>query len=366
VTSACGDCLQRTWLLDALADHVSRAHERFGCTDSVLALDDHDLLAALAGRHRARLEDGLERFSPEIARGQAESRGLVLVCRHDPGYPAGLTDFVDAPAVVHVAGDVDRLAGARREPPPAAAVVGARRATAYGLEVGRMLGRGLAAAGVTVVSGMALGVDSAAHEGALAVDGAPTIAVLAGGADRPYPATKRGLHRRLLHHGCAISEMPPGSRPRRWGFPARNRIIAALARATIVVEAAERSGALITARVARDLGREVGAVPGPVTSPRSRGANDLIFDGASPVRDARDALELLFGPGMAPAVPEPPAPDVATELRAVLDGIAAGRDTAAALAGSPGEVPAAMAALSQLELRGLVRRLPGGRYAAVR
>jgi DNA processing protein len=366
VTGACADCLRRTWLLNALADHVSRAHERFGCSDSLLGLDDRDLLAALAGRRRPPLEAAWERFSPDLARERARAGRLALICRHDHAYPRGLVDLPDPPAVIHVAGDLGSLATSTGEQrPAAAAVVGARRATSYGLEVAQALGRALSAAGVTVVSGMALGVDSAAHEGALAAGGAPTVAVLAGGADRPYPATKQGLYRRLLQRGCAISELPPGTRPRRWCFPARNRIIAALAQATIVVEAAERSGALITARVARDLGREVGAVPGPVTSSRSRGANDLIFDGASPVRDARDILELLFGPGMALAAPAPAAAALEPELRKVLDGVAAGQDTVAALARSPGEVPAAMVALSQLELRGLVRRLPGGRYAAV-
>lgn len=366
MTGACADCLRRTWLLGELADHVSRAHERFGCSDSLLGLDDRDLLAAVAGRRRAALESGLERFSPDLARERAREGRLALICRHEVTYPPGLADLPDPPAVIHVAGDPAALAGPDGERRlAAAAVVGARRATSYGLEVAQALGRGLGVAGVTVVSGMALGVDSAAHEGALAADGAPTVAVLAGGADRPYPAAKRGLYRRLLRRACAISELPPGTRPRRWCFPARNRIIAALAQATIVVEAAERSGALITARVARDLGREVGAVPGPVTSSRSRGANDLIFDGANPVRDARDILELLFGPGMAPAAPQPAAPVLEPELRRVLDGVAAGQDTVAALARSPGEVSGAMVALSQLELRGLVRRLPGGRYAAV-
>ena len=366
VTGACEDCLRHAWLLDALAGHVSRAHERFGCADSLLALDDRDLLAALAGRRWADLEARLERFAPETARDRAREVGLALICRHDAAYPLGLTDLPDPPSVLHVAGETGALAGGPGDGrPSAAAVVGSRRATPYGLEVAHRLGRGLAAAGVTVVSGMALGVDSAAHEGALAAAGAPTVAVLAGGADRPYPASKRGLYRRLLQRGCAISELPPGARPRRWGFPARNRLIAAFAQATIVVEAAERSGALITARVARDLGREVGAVPGPVTSSRSRGANDLIFDGATPVRDPRDALELVVGVGMAPGSPGPVRPSLEPGLGRVLDAVAAGQGTVAELARSPGEVEATMVALSELELRGLVRRLPGGRYAAV-
>ena len=148
---------------------------------------------------------------------------------------------------------------------------------------------------VTVVSGLALGVDSAAHAGAVEVCG-PTVAVLGGGADVPYPTRKAGLYKAILAAGgVVISEMPPGFRAFRWNFPARNRIIAALAPATIVVEAAERSGSLITAELALELGRDVAAVPGPVSSWRSRGTNALLRDGATLIRDVQDALELVLG-----------------------------------------------------------------------
>jgi len=345
-------------LVAELAEHIAHARERFGSLDSLLALDDHELVAALGGRHADAVTAAWLRFDPERARRRLRETRLAAICRHDADrYPPALHDMPDPPAVLHVAG------AAGLTPGPAAAVVGARRATPYGLEVARMLGRGLGAAGVTVVSGMALGVDSAAHEGALEAGG-PTVAVLAGGADVPYPPSKRRLYRRVLAGGCAVSELPPGFRPRRWCFPARNRMIAALSRLTVVVEAAERSGALITARLARELGREVGAVPGPITSPRARGVNDLLFDGAHVVRDAQDVLDVLFGVGGKSAPPDS-RDRLEPALRRVLDEVAGGRDTVGALAETPSEAEAALVALSELELLGHVRRVPGGRYVAV-
>jgi DNA processing protein len=360
VSAACDACLRRTWLVAEMIDHIDRARERFGSLDSLLALDDEALIAGLGGRDRGRIRAARSSFDPDLARADTRHAGLFMACRHDPAYPRALLDIPDPPAVMHVAGD----AGRARElwSAPAVALVGARRASPYGLEVARSLGRGLAAAGVTVVSGMALGIDCAAHEGALEGGGA-TLAVLGGGADVTYPASKRRVHRRLLADGAALSELPPGVRPRRWCFPARNRVIAALTAATVVVEAAERSGALITARMARELGRDVAAIPGPVNSPRSAGANALLFDGAHLVRDPRDVLELLFGAGGAPVADQgrPPAgPDA--HLREVLELVAGGRDTASALARTPAEVGEALAALSELELTGWLRRGDDGRY----
>lgn len=244
------------------------------------------------------------------------------------------------------------------------AIVGARRATPYGLEQARGLGRGLAAAGLTVVSGMALGVDAAAHVGALEAGGT-TVAVLACGPEIAYPASKRRLHERIAASGAVVAELPPGTPPRRWCFPARNRIIAALGQTTVVVEAGERSGSLITAGQAADLGREVAAVPGLVSAPLAAGTNALIADGAKLVRGPRDVLELLFEAGMEelPAVPsEDRTAGLEPDLCALLDRIGAGCDTVAALSGGAGDVDAILAGIAQLELRGLVRRGPGGRY----
>ena len=211
---------------------------------------------------------------------------------------------------------------------------------------------------------MALGVDSAAHAGALDAGGL-TMAVLGGGADVPYPPSKRHLHAEIRARGLVVSELPPGFRARRWCFPARNRIIAGLGDVTVVVEAAERSGSLITADLATRLGREVAAVPGAVTSPGAAGTNSLLRDGATLVRNARDVLDALFGVGNAP----PKRPHTTTlepPLKALLDAVAHGRDTVAALAGrSPEQADAALVGLTELELRGLVRREPGGRYAVI-
>ena len=239
------------------------------------------------------------------------------------------------------------------------AIVGARRATAYGLDVARALGRGLAAAGVVVVSGMALGVDSAAHAGALEVGG-PTIAVLAGGADRAYPASKRAPARGDPAPRAAWSpSCRRASRPHRWSFPARNRIIAALARLTVVVEAAERSGSLITAELARDLGRDVGAVPGRITSPLAAGAN-------APARRRRGAHRRAGGRARRGlrhrrlAAARARASQVPGHLRGLLTSLAEGRETLDALVGAGHGVGEAMAGLAELELLGHVRA-GGGR-----
>ncbi|MDX6727684.1 MAG: processing protein, partial [Baekduia sp.] len=210
--------------------------------------------------------------------------------------------------------------------------------------------------------------DSAAHAGALDAAGA-TVAVLAGGADVPYPRTKARLYERIVASGGAvISEMPPGFRAFRWNFPARNRLIAALAPVTIVVEAAERSGSLITADLALELGRDVAAVPGPVWSWRSRGTNALLRDGATLIRDARDALDLALGLEAADAAMRrmasesvPPPAGLAPELVALLAAVDDGRDTIGALAADAAGAAGVRAALMELELLGLVRRAPGGR-----
>jgi len=351
--TACDACLRRTDLIVAVAGSIDVAwRERRGRTARVLALPDEDLLAldpSAAPRYAA--------FNPTFARRRIAAAGLTAVCRCEAGYPERLRDLPDPPAVLHVAGSPAAIP--RGE---AVAIVGSRRATPYGLEVSTALGRALTGAGVPVVSGMALGIDSAAHLGALEADGAPPVAVLAGGAETPYPARMRHLHRRLVEHGAVVSEMPPGFTGHRWCFPARNRIIAALSTLTIVVEAATRSGSLITADLATDIGRTVAAVPGPVTSRASAGANELLHAGAAVIRDARDALDLLFGAD-APALPDPnPLPPLDAAQRRLLDQVERGHGTVAELARTMEEAQRASRTLSELELLGLVRREFGGRY----
>jgi DNA processing protein len=210
---------------------------------------------------------------------------------------------------------------------------------------------------------MALGIDATAHQGALDRGGG-TVAVLAGGADVPYPASRRPLYRRIVGTGCVVSELPPGFRAHKWCFPARNRIIAGLAQLTIVVEAASRSGSLITAGIARDLGREVGAVPGRVTSPVAAGTNELLADGARLIRDAGDVLDALYGVGARPtrsAAPDPGA-GLPPALRSLLAAVGDGCDTLGALVARGLDLEAALSGLAELEVQGRLRRGLGGRY----
>jgi DNA processing protein len=239
-------------------------------------------------------------------------------------------------------------------------IVGARRATSYGREVARELGRELASAGMIVVSGLAFGIDGCAHRGAL--DAGRTIAVLGCGPDVAYPSSHRTLWRRICEIGLVISEFPPGATPWRWTFPARNRIMAALSGMTVVVEAATRSGSLITTDLAADLGRDLGAVPGPVTSRASAGPNGLLASGAQVIRDAQDVLDAMLGPGRKP-LPHS-GPDLDPRLQAVLNAVEAGESTCDAVATATGvSGPAAAAALSRLELLGYLACSNLGTYS---
>jgi len=361
---ACGSCLTRTWLVARLAGSIEIARHQRSRLREILALSDEKLIAGVAGASASTVAEELERLDIDALREAVDRAGLEATCRHDAAYPARLTDLVDAPAALFVAGGRQRLTelagGALEVGPRAVAVVGTRRASADGLEVASALGRGLAGAGVTVVSGMALGVDSAAHAGAVATTGR-TVAVLAGGADVPYPPTKARLYDRIVERGCVVGELPPGFVAMRWCFPARNRIIAALAHTTVVVEAARRSGSLITAEIATDLGREIGAVPGPVTAWRAAGTNALLRDGATLIRDTSDVLDVTIGVERH----EPALLHLHPRLRALLGAVADGRDTLAALTEAPGQVGSTLAALTELELLGHLRRVAGGRYVVI-
>ncbi len=337
-----------------MAGHIERARGRI---ESVLALGDDELIAALGGRQRDRLRRELADVDLAAVRSRSDRAGLETICACDRGYPSALRALAAPPAVLHVAGGLPRLlALADCE---LVAVVGSRRASEYGLDVARSLGRAVGLAGVPVVSGMALGIDSAAHAGALEAD-APTVAVLPGPAHRPYPAGRRALYRRILVGGAAVSELGPDAGVRRWMFLARNRIIAALAAMTVVVEAGEYSGALVTARLAGELGRPVGAVPGRVTASQAAGSNALLAAGACLVRGPQDVLDHLFGAGVRRAADprgQPPA-----ELRALLTAVAEGHDTLAALARAGVDPDVGLRGLAALELGGYVRRTAGGRF----
>jgi DNA processing protein len=238
-------------------------------------------------------------------------------------------------------GDIALLAG------PAVAVVGARACSSYGRQVARMLGRELAAAGVVVVSGLARGVDGEAHRGALETGG-HTVAVLGCGIDRDYPAVHASLTRAIAERSLLVSEYEPGIEPAPWRFPARNRIIAGLCAATVVVEARERSGALITADFALEEGREVFAVPGEITSRLSAGTNDLLKLGAAPLTAARDVLESL---GIDTDTRPKPKPAVGARAAALLERLPASADELVRASGLPAAEVAA--ALVELEVSGI-------------
>jgi DNA processing protein len=361
--TACDECLRRSWLLARLADPIERIRGRQNAIPGLLAASDGELLDALGNGRRGRAAQEYARFDVSAARARCAAQSVEVACSCDEGaYPQRLRDLPDPPAALFVAGGLERLATLVSGQP--VAVVGARRASPYGLEVATALGRGLAAAGVTVVSGMALGADSAAHAGALAAAG-PTIAVLAGGPERPYPASKRRLHERIKATGAVVSELPPGAVARRWSFPARNRIIAALSAVTVVVEAGERSGSLITATIAADIGRTVAAIPGRVTSPLAAGTNALLVDGARPVRGAQDVLDELFGAGVIDAAQRQRDLTVPPELRELFAAVAEGHDTVSRLGVHGFAAEQALAGLTELELLGCVRREAGGRYELV-
>ena len=285
--------------------------------------------------------------------------GVWSVRHGEDGYPPAFEDLANrAPATVYGCGDRGTLRHWDAE--AAVTIVGARRASPYGLAVAEELGRLLASAGLTVVSGMARGIDAAAHRGALAAD-ATTIAVLGGGADVIYPSGERRLYERILERGVAISERPPGTRPEAWCFPARNRLMAALSAFTVVVEAAERSGSLVTAREALTLGRSLGAVPGPVTSWLSAGSNHLLADGAVVVRDAQDVLDAMLGIGVRSV--RDTGPELEPELGEVLGLVEVGHASCDAVASALGSAPQrAAVALARLELLGYLRADATGRY----
>lgn len=292
-TSACPDCLRRSWLLAMLAPYI----ERFLCSGSgstvhqLLALSNEDLVQLVAPRVAEQMLARVAAISEQHFIDEIAISRCWATCQHSDHYPESLRPLDDAPWALFGLGDRDLLAShaARRT----VAIVGARRATSYGREVARELGRDLGGAALVVVSGLSFGIDGCAHRGA--IDEGRTIAVLGCGPDVAYPASHRSIWRRITETGLILSELPPGSTPWRWTFPARSRIIAGLAGMTAVVEAAERSGALVTAEQAADLGHIVGAVPGPITSRSSVGTNALLASGAFVIRGAQDVIEALDG-----------------------------------------------------------------------
>jgi DNA processing protein len=286
----------------------------------------------------------------------ATVQGIVAVPIWAPEYPALLRTIVDAPPVLWVRGDIGALAGR------AVAIVGSRAATPYALEVARRLGGELAGRGVTVVSGLARGADAAAHRGCLE-QGGETVAVLGSGPDVIYPSEHRDLASNIAKDGALVSELGPGAPPLPEHFPLRNRLISGISLATVVVEASEKSGSLITARLALEQGRDVMAVPGSVLSGRNRGSHALLKDGAKVVETADDILE---GLGWLSAMPVEPKISSNPLMRdELLDKLTPGQaydaDEISATVGLTASQ--LFPRLTDWELRGWIQRMPGGRFA---
>jgi len=341
---------------------AARALRRFGGDPERVLAAPREVLACVAGvgpsLAAALTEAPASPAEADREAARALDLGVALLAPGEPAYPFPLVRTFDPPPLLWVRGEWtpgDCVA---------VAVVGSRRASSYGVVQAGRIARGLAAAGVTVVSGLARGVDTAAHRGALAVEGGRTVAVLGSGLARPYPWENRGLIDEAAARGAVFSEFPFDTPPVPHNFPRRNRVLAALGLATLVVEASEKSGSLITANIANELGKTVAALPGRVDAPESRGANRLLKDGAHLVEGAEDLLALLGIEGLDPeAAPAPAAVEGPPgRILAALEGSdPLDPDSLAAATGLPGA--AVRAALVDLEIAGSVREFPGGRFA---
>ncbi len=334
--------------------------QRFG--NAVAALEALPEMAARGGRRMTVAHP--DAIREEIA--AVRAGGARYLFHDDPAYPALLRETPSAPPIVTYRGDVTLLAQ------PAVAIVGARNASAAALKLARQFGEGLADAGKLVVSGLARGIDGAAHEGALATGA--TAAVIAGGIDVVYPPQHADLQERIANEGVLIAEQPPGTEPQARHFPSRNRIIAGLAAGTLVIEAAPKSGSLITARLAGEAGREVMAIPGNPLDGRARGCNQLIREGAILVQTPEDVIELIEDfTGQPRSTFREERPEFADfELAEASDDSPAEIESLLSAAPVPvddivrasGESPAAVQlALLELELAGRLARHAGGRVS---
>jgi DNA processing protein len=317
-------------------------------------------LAALLGDDTA-LALAREKAMRELE--HIERRGVSLISCTCAEYPSVLQDIADKPILLYLRGKVARL----RE--PMLAVIGARSASEYGRRVAKRFAAAAAERGLVIVSGAAYGIDAAAHQGALQVRG-KTVAVLGCGVDVAYPAAHRRLLEEIVTDGAVLSEFPLGSKPEAFRFPIRNRIISGLARAVLVVEASEKSGSLITARLALDQGREVMAVPGRIDSVKSSGAHWLIQQGATLVQRIEDVFEVLAWPGAGSSSVQgenngtgTALPSEAEQVLRALDAYPADIDALAQASGL--SLTTLQSLLLTLELQGLVRQLPGQLYEKV-
>jgi DNA processing protein len=330
-------------------------------TDPTAALSASPAELGIAGLDKDVIE-GLVGFS-DWAQAEAEVRrardaGVRIVPFIDPDYPARLRAIADPPPVLYVKGEIN--AADER----AVAIVGSRSASDYGRRVARNICHGLASLGFTVVSGMARGIDGTAHETALD-GGGRTIAVLGSGVDRIYPPEHERLSQRISRQGAVISELPLGTRPVAFNFPARNRLISGLSLGVVVVEATEKSGSLITAAHALEQNREIFAVPGEVGSSRSRGAHRLIREGAKLVENADDIIEEIARPKGAGRPQRVLPQNCGDDTRKIFDLFQERILHIDEVIESSGLSSAQVSRiLLELELQGFLRQLPGNRYAA--
>jgi DNA processing protein len=334
-------------------------------TDALEALPE---MAGRAGKRKIKIPSpGM--IADELA--ELDRLGARIVTLGEPEYPVSLAQIDDAPPALCVRGKADLLQQ------PGIGIVGARNASSNGRRLAEMMARDLASEDVSVMSGLARGVDTAAHNGALAANGA-TVAVMAGGVDVVYPPENDALYQRIVESGAIVSEMPPGLKPQARHFPRRNRIVSGLSLGIVVVEAAQRSGSLITARMAGEQGRDVLAVPGSPLDPRAYGANRLIREGATLVRDADDILEVvrpMLGAPHRTADPEKSVP-IQPRLELDTDGSKSRQTVIECLSPEPVAVdeivrqceltaPVVRTILLELELAGRLERHPGNRVAAL-
>lgn len=351
------------WLRLTLAPGIGGETQRkllsaFGLPDRIVAASAATLARAIPLRQAEQLLSHDSQIGIDAALAWAAEPGNSILTLADAAYPQCLLDTPDPPTVLYVKGRIELLNAA------ALAIVGSRNATPQGESNAEAFAAALSDAGLAIVSGLALGIDAAAHRGGLRGKGS-TIAVIGTGIDRVYPARNQPLARDIAEHGAIVSEFPLGTPALRENFPRRNRIISGLARGCLVVEAAERSGSLITARLAGEQGRDVFAIPGSIHSPLSKGCHKLIKQGAKLVDDARDILDEL---GVTAAVGKTAAaaaaPDEGTAK--LLDCIGFDPCDVDALALRSGLTAEKLyAILLQLELAGRIASLPGGRYQRI-
>jgi DNA processing protein len=348
----------RLTLTPGLGGETQRALlKRFGSPEQIYAASRSGLAAVVSEKAADRLLNTDNAAAVDAALAWAAQPGSRILTLGDAAYPPQLLETPDPPTVLYVRGRVELLSR------PCVAVVGSRNCTPQGAANAEAFARVLSEAGLTVVSGLALGIDAAAHRGALRGEGS-TVAVIGTGPDRIYPARNRDLAHEVAGQGALVSEFPVGTPALAANFPRRNRVISGLARAVLVVEAAERSGSLITARLAADQGRDVFAIPGSIHSPLSKGCHRLIKQGAKLVDDARDVLDEL---GMLPPTAAGAPVGSAGASDPLLEQMGFDPCDVDALAERSGSAPEEIvAALLRLELGGWVASLPGGRYQRLR